>query len=310
MAERGSQTIRRSTSSDCLNQEDLVWIFGSPRSGSTWLLAMLSEHDRTVALDEPLIGMHLGPFTADRPGSPPENIEIADSTLGGVAAKVPTYFFSQRYADVWAPALKNLILSRFSVHADPGRLLIVKEPNGTQAADLLLRALPDSRVLFLLRDGRDVVDSELAAYAKGSWMSRRYPTIRGLEGSDRFDFVRAAAHRWTWRTNILQEVLTAHSGPKILVRYEDLLSETNTQLGRVLEWLGLSAVGLEDVVKRHSFAEASSGPAEFVRAARPGLWQENLSADEQGLLEEIMGETLRKFGYSSCAAEISPQTVS
>ena len=40
-------------------------------------------------------------------------------------------------------------------------------------ADLLLDLFPRSRFVFLLRDGRDVVDSWLAAYRPGSWAPRR-----------------------------------------------------------------------------------------------------------------------------------------
>ena len=46
----------------------LVWLFGSPRSGSTWLLQMLGEHPRIVPINEPLIGFHLSPFQANDPG--------------------------------------------------------------------------------------------------------------------------------------------------------------------------------------------------------------------------------------------------
>ena len=48
--------------------------------------------------------------------------------------------------------------------------IIVKEPNGSEAADLILGALPHAGVLFLLRDGRDVVDSW--AFASGSTKAR------------------------------------------------------------------------------------------------------------------------------------------
>ena len=39
--------------------------------------------------------------------------------------------------------------------------LVVKEPNTSEAADTLVKLLPSSRVVFLVRDGRDVVDSML-----------------------------------------------------------------------------------------------------------------------------------------------------
>jgi len=66
--------------------------------------------------------------------------------------------------------LRTLLLERFGAHlrraggSDP--LCVIKEPNGSQGAGFILFRLPCSRLLFLLRDGRDVVDSELDASGK------------------------------------------------------------------------------------------------------------------------------------------------
>src|SRR5688572_16983136 len=37
----------------------VVWMLGSPRSGSTWLLHLLARLTGASAVDEPLIGAHL-----------------------------------------------------------------------------------------------------------------------------------------------------------------------------------------------------------------------------------------------------------
>src|SRR5688500_7195232 len=37
----------------------VVWLFGSPRSGSTWLLNLLGRTLDAAMVDEPLIGAHL-----------------------------------------------------------------------------------------------------------------------------------------------------------------------------------------------------------------------------------------------------------
>ena len=71
-------------------------------------------------------------------------------------------------------------------------LLLVKEPNGSQSADVIMRAQPTARLLFLLRDGRDVVDSELASFAVGGWQERAF---------------RAHAGRWRGRAPRLRRSL-------------------------------------------------------------------------------------------------------
>jgi hypothetical protein len=43
-----------------VEEDRLAWIFGSSRSGSTWLLRMLAALDGVVAIDDPHLGHHLG----------------------------------------------------------------------------------------------------------------------------------------------------------------------------------------------------------------------------------------------------------
>ena len=171
-------------------EDRLVWILGSSRSGSTWLLRMLGSLDAVVPIDDPHLGHHLGVW---RPISlawgaaehPPDL-----TTLDRVKHDKDSYFFSDRYRDAWHPALRRLIVDRFDAQVAetacvPDPVAVVKEP-GSHVADLLLDLFPRSRFVFLLRDGRDVVDSWLAAYRPGSWAldEGAFPvTERGRERS-------------------------------------------------------------------------------------------------------------------------------
>src|SRR3954466_15243190 len=58
----GFWALRHGRVADRDLESRLVWVFGSPRSGSTWLLRLLAEHESVVPVDEPLIGSYLGPF--------------------------------------------------------------------------------------------------------------------------------------------------------------------------------------------------------------------------------------------------------
>ena len=46
----------------------VIWLFGSPRSGSTWLRRMADEHPAIEVMNEPTIGYHLSPFLSNEPG--------------------------------------------------------------------------------------------------------------------------------------------------------------------------------------------------------------------------------------------------
>jgi Sulfotransferase family len=291
-------------------ESSLVWIFGSPRSGTTWLLNMLAEHDGVVPVDEPLIAWYLGPFVSDLPGADATLLDSSTFTMRRVQAAKEHQFFAEEYAAAWVPALARMMRERFYAQADRRRAsngdlprsVVIKEPSGSQSADLISRALPRSRILFLLRDGRDVVDSELAASLEGGWVSREFPGFRGLRDGDRLAFVAQSAMKWLWRTEVVQAAVANHPGPTLTVRYEELRQEPEPTVLRIVSWLGLDSTGPQSAaaVERHRFERMrETGPSEFVRIASPGSWRENLRPDEQAVLEELLAPKLRELGYAT-----------
>ncbi len=289
-------------------EDRLAWILGSSRSGSTWLLRMLSELQQVVAIDDPHIGHHLGVWrpiplawaTAEEmPGL---------TTLWTVKRGKQSYFFSDRYRNEWAPALRQLIVTRFDAQANDVAgtrgvrepTVVVKEP-GSHVADLLFSLFPESRLIFLVRDGRDVVDSWIDAYTHGSWAldEGAYP----LAAESRLPMVKWLSTVWTYRIAVVQAAYERGVGSgRMMVRYEDLLHDPVAQLGRVCDTLELDVPRsrLEAIAEEQSFERVSAaekGGGKEVRAAKPGGWRVNLSAEEQRVMLEIMGEKLAELRY-------------
>jgi Sulfotransferase family len=289
------------------SEDRLVWIFGSSRSGSTWLLRMLSELDGAVPIDDPHLGHHLGVWrpislawaTADR------DPEL--TVLNEIKRAKPSYFFNDRYRHVWGPALRDLIISRFDAQARDGAegpdskpLVIVKEP-GSHIADLLMSLFPGSRMIFLLRDGRDVVDSWLDAHRAGAWaLDEGAYTVapRGREA-----LIRWQSSVWTYRTGVVLRAYQAHDpARRVLVRYEDLLHDPAQALERICETFGLEVPPnrLREIAHLHEYASVPSdekGASKEIRSAKPGGWQRHMNAAEQQAMYEVMGQRLVEVGY-------------
>ncbi len=274
---------------------------GSPRTGTTWLASMLHDHLGAVTLDEPQIGTHLGLFSPDLLGVPAVGFPEQNLLYGDWRRSDDDYFFSDRYAHAWRPALRTLLLERFAAQA-PGRApVVLKEPNGSQAAPLLCSLLPLSRLLVVWRDGRDVVDSQHDASRTGSWMDV-VGGGRDLDPAQRSSYLAERAVRWVARTRAVRAAYQAHAPAlRLAVRYEDLLEDPAAGLQQITGWLGVTpARPVQEVVDRFSFAgldPAVRGERKFARAATPGLWRTSFSATEQELLNGIMGEQLRALGY-------------
>jgi hypothetical protein len=94
-----------------------VWIFGSRRSGSTWLWKLLAEHDHVVPINEPLIGQYLGPFLSDLPGIGVDGLDSSNFTLRRLKRDHMPHFFGDEFSDIWVSLLGQLMRARFYGHA-------------------------------------------------------------------------------------------------------------------------------------------------------------------------------------------------
>ncbi len=285
-------------------EDRLAWIFGSSRSGSTWLLRMLADLEGVVPIDDPHLGHHLGvwrpiPLAWASCEEPPEL-----STLLELKAEEPGYFFSARYRDAWWEPLRELVWARFEAQArenggDPSRqTFVVKEP-GSHVAPLLTELFPGSKLIFLLRDGRDVVDSWLDAYSEGSWAipGGAFPVTP--EG--RIPLIRWLSTVWAFRARAVRSAFESHAPEdRILIRYEDLRAEPVRCLESACEVLGLDRRRAGEVVERHRFERAPSadrGPGRAMRQAASGAWRQNMSLEEKLAMHDSLGVALEEFGY-------------
>lgn len=308
----------------------LAWILGGPRTGSTWLLRLLihpwilargsmsgmraplpgrrRELPSVVPIDETYLMHHLAPL---RPivGNTPEQPPPDAFVVNGDRRADPGYFFSDGFEEAWRPELRRLVLAR--LHAQAARasrehgladpLVLIKEPNGSHAAELLMSLLPRSRMIFLVRDGRDVIDSLLDARAAEGWVDA--PNTNLADPAERLDYVRRQSRLWLNSMNAVESAYAAH--PEDLrrrVRYEDLLSTPLEVLRPLAEWLGLARddAALRDSIQANSFEAVPRrlrGPGTPRRAATPGLWRENMSASEREAMLAIIGPKLAEIGY-------------
>ena len=268
--------------------EQLIWMFGHSRTGSTWLSWMMAELENQERWHEPYVGMLFGSFMYQR-------LKDNDKVLNN-----PGFILAEPYKDVWLGAIRNLVLEGAAARY-PGlgedQYLVVKEPNGSIGAPLLLDATPGSRMIFLIRDPRDVIASRLDAFGTGGWavQTRDYSTTEKLhEDTARLakDYLRVVSK--------VQEAYEAHPGRKAFVRYEDLRQDTFNVMKAMYDALEVEAdaAQLEAAVEKHSWdqiPESEKGKDKFFRKAQPGGWTEDLSPEQTKLIEDITGPLLSRY---------------
>jgi hypothetical protein len=286
----------------------LTWIFGSSRSGSTWLLRMLSDLPGVTGIDDPHLGHHLGVWRPIALAWATALEEPRLKTLAEAQAEAgnDSYFFSERFRHAWEPALRELISARFEAQAaaasasSDGGSIVVKEP-GSHVADLLLSVFPESRLVFLLRDGRDVIDSWLAAYQPDTWAIEQgaYPVAPW----GRLPLIRWLSSVWVYRMKTVGKAFADHpEDRRILVRYEQLRGDTSKEVTAICRVAGLDAdeAAVRRITERHAFERVphrERGEEHAIRSATSGGWRERLNGLEQQAMHDVMGETLGRLGY-------------
>ncbi|MBD0356422.1 MAG: sulfotransferase [Rubrobacter sp.] len=267
--------------------ENMIWIFGTGRTGSTWLAAMMEEPEGHDVWFEPRVGTVFDPQRLQRHGG-------------------KHFIFASQYKDVWLRSIRNFILdganARFPELA--GGYLAVKEPGGSVGAGLIMEALPESGMVLLVRDPRDVVASWLDATRKGGWQTRR----RGEDGrraeslaeTNPNAFVRRHADAYLQHVGSAKRAYDGHGGRKVVVRYEDLRTDALGTMKRMYSALAVPVdeTRLAQAVEKHSWEnipEEEKGQGKFYRKATPQAWREDLTRHQVKTVERITAPLLEEF---------------
>jgi hypothetical protein len=245
----------------------------------------MEEAGGSAVWSEPLVGLLFGDFYYLREGE----------------KRGAKFVMGPRYRDVWLRNVRSMVLDgvevRYPELAEDGHL-IIKEPHGSLGAPLLMEALPESRMILLIRDPRDVVASSIDANSRGSWRDKKGRA--NLVGEHPDFIAEERANSYLRDAGNAKEAYDAHEGPKVLVKYEDLRAATLATMRRIYAELAIAVDDeeLARVVEKHSWEnipEEEKGEGKFYRKASPGGWREDLTEEQVEVVEQITAPLLKEF---------------
>ena len=273
--------------------ENTVWMFGMARTGSTWLSHMMGDIEGYDGWYEPLVGALFGHLYYER---------VWDKQRGR-----DHFILGNGQRDSWLNSIRTFVLNEASARfpeAAKGGYLVIAEPNGSVGAPLLMEALPESRMIFLIRDPRDVVASSLDGHQEGGWASARKKKEREEGKATKIRtpdaHVKRSAAKYSQFIGNAKVAYDAHAGRKVLVRYEELRADTLGTMKHIYSTLELPVdeEELARVIEKHSWENIPAekkGEGKFYRKAKPGGWSEDLAPDQVKMVEEITAPLLKEF---------------
>jgi hypothetical protein len=155
-----------------------------------------------------------------------------------------------------------------------------KTPQYSESLPKLLALFPNTKLILIVRDIRDIALSFKARWGKSEVLR---------------------AHKWHRRMDMVLVTLgRLPAGQSHIVLYEDLVSETQKTVARIFDFLGI-----QDVRQIGDGAHGSKRAADVegshaleIDQTRIGRWRRSLPRAMTQRVEELSYDTLKKFGYA------------
>ena len=279
--QRKENDHRRVPSTDEREQGDnLIFVLGLPRTGTTLLRKILDSHSEVYAPAEtwfllPLLNLWVGKGSAE--GYLPSQ----------AAAAVHGHVSEEQFL-----ACSRAFAARFYAANQPAgvRYFVDKTPLYVNLIGTLPRLFPKARFLVITRDPRGTV-----------WSRHTWKHITSRDPEEHFKSTAEGTQR-------LATFLTEHSDRSLHVLYERLCTEPESAVPAICEWLGLVFEPAMIHYGKHAHHEGY-GDEKTRDHARPhtdamNRWKgpDGLTDAQQSRLAEICGrDLLTQLGYDELA---------
>lgn len=295
---------------------DKFFIFGHARSGTTLLMRLIRLHPEVHC-------NYQAHFFTRRPLL--KSLVDTPEAEEWLTRKSNRWNRGRDLSPLVLRAAADFIMERDAA-AHGKRIVGDKSPSSTIHGQVIRDAYtlyPDAKIIYIVRDGRDVLVSErfrnfveeskfLTAEDKRILSDLRLDPVSFSDGRRSIFtevFIRNIARRWADDlTEIDAEARRLYGENYISLRYEDLLAHPFEEMARLWRFLGVDApADLEAAIR----SEMASNPDEewqaqrngdissFLPKGQAGNWQRLFTERDKAVFKEVAGQTLIGWGYEA-----------
>ncbi len=267
-----------------IEQKNLVFVVGSPRSGTTWLQQMMAAHPGTVALDS-----ELTVFTYLRAWERRYQEEKHHMDQGHWSQGAPLLYNEEEFYEGLQGIGQHAYAKVLAKNPEASHILD-KHPGYALFLPLIDRLFPNSKVIHIIRDGREVVVSMLSAQER-----------IGFGAGD----VKSATRDWVQHIREARAASHLFGAARYMeVRYEELMAEPEVGLMQLFRFAGLEAdPGMIASITRENHIntrQVSQGDTSLntMRHTPGAIWQNRLGLMDRWTMDGMAGDLLEEFGYA------------
>ena len=292
-----------------MTSPEIHFVISSPRSGSTWLAQALNQHAEIFATEQRLFGNFCEMW-------PNNNGKLAPRiTLDAYARALSVHYFHDElklsrteFIDSYIREYSQFLLG--FAKKTTGKSIVIDKvtpyPGTTKLViEQIKKYFPNSKIVKLVRDGRDVVTSGTFDWLlKDGQGTNRYKCFVAQDSSvlvRRF-FDDEAIKKWAeiWRESV-RDVPSCD----LEISYEEMSAGLSETLSRIFELVGVSSsaaisqkcaseVTFEKLTGR---SNGQMDPTAKQRSGTAGDWKNYFTRSDGRLFDSIAGQDLRAKGY-------------
>ena len=282
---------------DQVLSRELFFVCGSPKSGTTWLQRLLDAHPEVMCAGE---GHFFDKLSQDIAtvfrGYNQQQTIVAERVYEG-----KPYYSGAGQADLdfLMQGVVALMMARRGV-APNVRCIGDKTPRYTEHLASVWRIFPDSKVIHIIRDARDVVASSLHHRLRAGFsdaLDQNAPSFN--------EVVRASTDSWVTHISKARRQGELRATQYMEVRYEDLLSRPLESLTAVMAFLRVSedvayikdCLDVADFKKLSGREKGEEDKQSFFRKGIAGDWKNVLGEQGHQVVLQQAGSWLKTLGY-------------
>ncbi len=265
--------------------DNLVFVFGSPKSGTTWVQMLLNAHPEVSCPPEHNF-MHIWNGLRELLEKYNRLLNYSDE----ITARQGAVLFEKDDLEY----LFGEVIKRAALKGARGRKVKwygLKDNHFVAWLSLVDKLFPQARIISPVRDPRSVVLS--------GWHfnSRIDPSFRATRGRTQEIWAQDMGSIWRRDLEALLEFEQKYPGKILIVRYEDLRKEPFKEMCRIFEFLEVKRdeKTLKRVIERTRFEKFKDG--RFFRRAGIDDWKRELSPQAILTIERINSDLMKKFDY-------------